>query len=509
MGRAHGFWWSPGSDFLAYEEADTSPIPIFRIPHPGEDDPHAVEEHRYPFAGEANARVRLGVISRAGGETAWMDLGDPEGDAHYLARVDWLPDGGLTAQLENRAQTRLELDRFDPQTGTRRTLLVETSPLWINLHNLFRPLKSGGWVWGSERTGFRHLYLYGADGALQRPLTAGEWMVDAVAGVDEDAGIVYFTASWESPTESQLYAVDFGGGEPRRLTSEPGMHSPVMDHACARFVDTSDSITHPPVVQLRSKDGEFLAAIFENRDPRLAELALPAPEIVSLTNRAGDTLYGAVFRPPERFGRGPHPTLVHVYGGPHVQLVQNSWKLAASLRAQYLASLGYLVFTLDNRGSARRGLAFEGAIHRQVGSSEVEDQVDGVRWLVSRGLSDPQRVGIYGWSYGGYMSAICLARAPETFRAAVAGAPVTHEAGYDTHYTERYMSTPQDNPEGYRASSVMTYVDEMRGQLLLVHGLIDENVHFRHTARLINSLIKARKPYDLFLFPDERHMPRG
>jgi dipeptidyl-peptidase-4 len=189
-------------------------------------------------------------------------------------------------------------------------------------------------------------------------------------------------------------------------------------------------------------------------------------------------------------------------------MVANSWLTAVNMRAQYLTRLGYLIFTLDNRGSARRGLAFEGAIKNNMGDLEVQDQVDGVRWLVEQGLTDPDRVGITGWSYGGYMSAMALARAPETFQVAVAGAPVTNYDGYDTHYTERYMGTPQSNPEGYRLGSVMAHVENIQGKLLLVHGLIDENVHFRNTARLINALIAARKPYDLLLFPNERHGPR-
>jgi dipeptidyl-peptidase-4 len=219
-------------------------------------------------------------------------------------------------------------------------------------------------------------------------------------------------------------------------------------------------------------------------------------------------LYGAIYRPPTHFGKGPFPTIVSVYGGPHAQRVTNSWLLTVDMRAQYLANQGFLVFKLDNRGSARRGLAFEAPIKHNMGDAEVADQVDGVHWLVEMGLTDPQQVGIYGWSYGGYMAAICLARAADTFQVAVAGAPVTHWDGYDTCYTERYMGLPQSNPEGYKVSSVMHHLEKMTGRLLLVHGLIDENVHFRHTARLINGLIAARKQYELLLFPNERHMPR-
>ncbi len=240
----------------------------------------------------------------------------------------------------------------------------------------------------------------------------------------------------------------------------------------------------------------------------MAALNLPIPEIVTLPNRDGVTLYGAIYRPPASFGTGPFPTIVSVYGGPHAQRVANSWLLTVDMRAQYLASQGFLVFKLDNQGSARRGLAFEAPLKHNMGDVEVADQVDGVRWLVQQGLTDPARVGIYGWSYGGYMAAICLARAADTFQVAVAGAPVTHWDGYDTCYTERYMGLPQTNPDGYRVSSVMHHLDKIEGHLLLVHGLIDENVHFRHTARLINGLIAARKRYDLLLFPDERHMPR-
>ena len=225
-----------------------------------------------------------------------------------------------------------------------------------------------------------------------------------------------------------------------------------------------------------------------------------------MTARDGTALYGAFFRPPT--GEPPWPTIVHVYGGPHAQLVTNSWAPTAAMRAQFLRQAGYAVLVLDNRGGARRGLALEAPLHHAMGQAEVDDQVDGVRFLVRSGLADAGRVGIYGWSYGGYMAAMCLARAPDVFRAAVAGAPVSAWDGYDTHYTERYMGMPQADPAAYERSSVLTHVSAIRGQLLLVHGLIDENVHFRHTARLVNALVAAGVGYELLLFPDERHVPR-
>lgn len=524
MGRSSGFWWSPDSRWLAFVEVDESHIPVYRIVHQGKDvtGEGAQEDHRYPFAGQPNARVRLGVVPREGGASpVWMDLGD-EVDI-YLARVGWLPDGALVAQVENRTQTRLDLVRFDPLGSDWETakdkprpgalLLHEESPLWVNLHDLFQPLTtgqySGGFIMASERTGYRHMYLYDRHGHLVRRLTSGEWMVDSLVGVNKSAGLVYFTATKDSPLECHLYVVGLAGGEPRRITRQAGMHTVTIDRASLRFVDVFDAPDQPPRVTLNALgDGTELRVIYEPADTRVEQLALEPPELVTLKNRAGDILYGAVYRPPASFGPGPHPTIVSVYGGPHAQMVTRGWRMTVAMRAQALRRLGYLVFTMDNRGSARRGLGFEGTIHHRMGELEVEDQVDGVNWLIERGLADPERVGIYGWSYGGYMAAMCLARAPQTFRCAVAGAPVTHWDGYDTHYTERYMGLPAENPQGYQQSSVLAHVKTMVGRLLIVHGLIDENVHFRHTARLINALIAARKSYELLLFPDERHLPR-
>ncbi|MCY1054520.1 DPP IV N-terminal domain-containing protein [Nannocystis sp. SCPEA4] len=524
MHRPHGFWWSDDGKQLAFVEVDETHIPIYRIVHQGKDavGEGAQEDHRYPFAGSPNARVRLGVVPVAGGRVTWMDLGEFE----YLARVKWFPDGSLTAQLQDRAQKHHRLVRLDPRTGARSLLLEETGEPWYNLHDDLRPLEkgelAGGFVWSSERSGFRHLELRAGDGALIRELTHGTWPVDHVVAVDEERGRVYFTGWRDRPTEKQLFMVPLaGGGEIVQLTREPGVHDVVVDRAKRRFVDAHSSVQHPTRLSLRSlDDGKVLEELPGEDDPRLAGLDLPPPELLSFRNRHGDELWAAIYRPDPSASRAdargapvpagpPYPTLVQVYGGPHAQRVVDTWGSTVDMRAQALRSRGYLVIKIDNRGSARRGLAFEGAIHRDLGRVELEDQVDGVRHFAALGLIDPDRVGIYGWSYGGYLSAMAMVRHPDVFRLAVAGAPVTHWDGYDTHYTERYMGTPADNPDGYRESSVMAHAGQLRGALMLVHGLIDENVHFRHTSRLIGALIRARKAYELLLFPDERHMPRG
>lgn len=512
MERFHGYWWSPDGKRLAFEQVDETHIPVYRIVHQGKEivGDDAQEDHRYPFAGRSNAKVKLGVVSLDGSAPVWMSLADFE----YLARVHWMPNGSLTAQLLDRDQARLDLVSFNAETGSSRLLLTETSGLWINLHNLLYGLPTkqtqyaDGFIWASERSGYQHLYLYDGDGKLIRQLTAGEWMVENIAGVDAKKGVVYFTGRKDSPLESHLYAVSFDADEPRRITSSAGMHAVVLDHSFKYFVDIHSSLTQPPHVTLRRlSNGSKVREIYVNDDPRVKDLKLRPPELVSFQNRDGILLYGALYRPARR-SRKPQSAIVYVYGGPHVQLVTNSWAMTASMRVQYLRNLGYVVFVLDNRGSAKRGLAFEGAIKHDMGNVEVQDQVDGVCWLVDQGIADPARVGVYGASYGGYMAAMCLVRAPVFFNLAVVESPVTHWDGYDTFYTERYMGTPQNNTDGYKVSSVMHHIEKMTGKLLLVHGLIDENVHFRHTARLISALIQFRKPYDLLLFPDERHGPR-
>ena len=515
MGRMRGYWWSKDSNWIAFTEVDETHIPVYRIVHQGKDTPGEIaqEDHRYPFAGAANAIVRLAVIPARGGEPVWMQIDSREYE--YLARVQWLPNGSLAAQLENRLQNTLELVQFDPQTGVQSRLLKEISPVWINLHNMFHPLKKidgreqTGFLWASERSGFRHLYLYDMTGNLIRQVTDGDWMVDELCGVDEETGVVYFTATKADVREKHFYQASLLNPETKQISAERGMHQIVLNNAKTLYVDTFASLTQPVTVNLYSlKDGSLLQNLFTNQDPRLAELDLPQPEFVTLHNRKGILLYGAIYYPPTSYGNGPFPTIVSVYGGPHAQRVIDHWSLTASMQDQYLASQGFLVFRLDNQGSARRGLAFEGVIKHRMGITEVEDQVDGVDYLVKRGLADPKRVGVYGWSYGGYMSLMCLMQAPHVFRAAVAGAPVTNYDGYDTHYTERYMSTPQLNPQGYELGSAQHYVANLKGNLLIIHGLIDENVHFRHTARLINTLIAADKSYELLLLPDSRHLTR-
>jgi len=507
MGRADGLWWSPDSAWLAYTEVDERRIPPLRIVHQGLDavGPDAEEVHRYPFAGMENARVRLGVVSARGGRTVWMDTGDP---SSYLARVDWTRAGGLVAQVESRDQKTLRVVLLDPESGASSTLLVEDAPRYINLHDDYRALAGGRWLWSSERSGYRHLEVRSSSGGLLATLTEGDWQVDAVEAVDEDAGTVYFSGTRDGATKRHLYAVPLAGGQIRRLTTEPGTHVVTVGPRAGAFVDRFAALDCPPVVRVRSlADCSAIATLHDRRDERIDELGLLPPRIVELEAEDGTVLHGLYYA-PDPPGDEPPPLAVAVYGGPHVQLVRDDWAPTVAMRAQALRRLGVAVLVVDNRGGARRGVAFEQAVWRDLGHLEVADQVAGVRWAAEQGLCDPQRVAVYGWSYGGYLALSCLAKAPDVFRAAVAGAPVTDWSGYDTHYTERYMGTPEDNAAGYAAASVLEHVGSIVGDLLVVHGLVDEHVHFRHTPRLVHRLVAAGKDHRLLCFPEERHLPR-
>lgn len=522
MDRPEGFWLSPDGSKVAFCEVDETHIPVYRIVHQASDrvGEGAQEDHRYPFAGEPNARVRVGVVPSDGsgaGSPTWLDLDATGiGEDRYVARVQWVDEDALVVQLQSRDQRRLDVVRYDLVGGDERGTLLwsETSDVWINLHDVLRPLSDGSLLWASERTGFRHLEVRGADGSLRHVLTAGDWVVTDVLGVGVDE--VWFRSTATSPVERHVHRVPLdGGAPPEQVTDEPGVHGAVAHPDTGAWVHTWSTPEVPPRTWLRRAADAAPEALLHDAgtDPRVAELGLAPPELRTVRTApvepggADTELHAAVFRPE---GAGPFPTVLWVYGGPHAQLVTRSWSATAAMRAQLLRQEGFCVAVVDGRGSADRGLAFEGVLRHRMGTVEVDDQVRLVEDLVAEGTTDPERVGIYGWSYGGYLSALCLARRPDVFRAACAGAPVTSWDGYDTHYTERYMGTPAGNPDGYRAASVMTHIEGLRDRhLLLVHGLIDENVHFRHTARLVDALVKADIDHRLVLYPDERHVPRG
>lgn len=503
--------------------------------HCDETGPAAQEDHRYPFSGAANPRCRIGVtrLPESRGASAgvtWLETESLLGAEAYVARVLWCAggagDASLLVALIDRPQSELVLARFDLASGAPTVLFRERSEAWLNFEvtHALVPLRGGAaMLLASERSGHRQLYELDVASGGMRALTEGDGHVDRLKAswVDERGGRLFCLGSWGAARERHLYEVRLDSPTPsvRRVTVERGMHDVALSDCLSKFVDTWSDPAQPYRVAVKStSDGATSAVIFDGAlaEPSeaelLAELRAAAPSYETLRSSDGSAeLHMAIYEPPPAvYGKGPHPLVMSCYGGPHVQFVREAWEAGAGdMRAQFLASRGFLVAKVDNRGSARRGVAFESAVRHDLGHLEVEDQLAAVRRLVADGRADPGRVGIFGWSYGGYLSAMCLARGGGVFKAAVAGAPVTSWDGYDTCYTERYMGTPLSNPDGYKSSSVMEHAAQIEGSLLLVHGLVDENVHFRHTARLIDALIQHRKPHELLLFPSERHMPRG
>jgi dipeptidyl-peptidase-4 len=496
------FWWSPAGDRLLYVQYDTSNIEPFPIT----DEMGAVttvEWQRYPKAGTANSIVRLGVVPTGGGATQWIPTGVGDG---YIPRAGWMPGGReVWFQVLNRDQTRLELRAAVPGESSSRALVTDQAPDWVNVRDDLTFVGEGRFVWSSERDGWRHLYLYGEDGRLIRRLTRGEWQVEAVYGVDDVGANVVFQANAEDPRQRHIYSVPIDGGPVRRLVAEPGSHSGLLAPDGRHVLDTFSSFATPPRLELLGVDGRKLATVDDGTISALDDVELQTPELGTVTADNGESLFTWMFRPPDFDTGTRYPVLVYVYGGPGSQQVVNRWGGTRFLFMQYLARQGMVVFCLDNRGSWGRGHAFEAPIHRRLGEVELADQLAGVRHLKRQPWVDPDRIAIYGGSYGGTMVLLAMHRAAEDFRAGIAYAPVTDWRLYDTVYTERYMDHPEDNPDGYVASSPISHAAGLSGALLICHGTMDNNVHLQNTVMLMDRYIEADRQVELMLYPRTRH----
>jgi dipeptidyl-peptidase-4 len=504
MGRNTGHWWSPDDRWLAVARVDEAPVHIVTRTAIGADGARMFQQ-RYPAAGTPNVLVELYVMSPDGAQRVKVDLGaDPD---IYLARVNWSHDGRtLYVQRESRDQKRLDLLAVDPATGHSSLLFSETSQTWLNLHDNLRPLGDGSLIWTSERSGYSHIYRFREGRWTQ--LTSGEWVVDKVVGVDERARRVYFTANRDTPLEQHLYWVPLDRpGEPRRLT-EPGWWNNVsMDERGRHALVTRSNPNQPPQVYLADANGRRTAWIEENRldgghpyAPFLASHV--APTFGMIPARDGSTLHYRMISPPIEPGRR-YPVFVQVYGGPGAgRQATRNW---GNPLQQYLVDQGWIVFSIDGRGSPARGKAFEDQIHLAMGGVEVEDQLAGLAWLRGRPEVDAERIAVYGWSYGGYMTLRLLEAAPGAFAAGVSGAPVTRWELYDTHYTERYLGNPAVDPAPYAASNALPNATRIADPLLLIHGMADDNVVFEHSTGLIAALQNASRPFELMVYPGATH----
>lgn len=509
------YWWSPDSAKIAYYQMDERPVA--RYPLVDMSSPiGATEYERYPQAGESNPIVRVGVVSVTGGDTKWMDTG-ADTDI-YPARVVWLPDSRRVAiERLNRAQNRLDLLLADAQSGASQSILTDTDKYWVNLaDDLYFFSDDKRFLWSSERTGFRNYYVYDLSGHQLDQLTSGDWGSigdgsfgpggDSHAIVDEARGFVYFLSNKDELRGAQLYRVSLGDKSITRITRQDGVHQVVISPDALAYVDTYSNAMTPPRQDLDRMDGSRTAAINENKVRDLGDYRLSPVEFLDLAASDGTKLCASIIRPPDFDASRKYPVLIWVYGGPQVQNVRNEWGNTDFLWHQMMAEKGYIVFSLDNRGSYFRGHAFETGIYHQLGKVELEDQLAGVNYLKSLAYVDSSRIGIWGWSYGGTMTLNAMFNAPDVFKAGVAVSPVSDWRLYDTAYTERYMGRPQDNPAGYRDSSPVNHASNLKGKLMLAHTTGDDNVHFVNTTELLNELILAGKyPDNLMIFPGRGH----
>jgi dipeptidyl-peptidase-4 len=514
MDRYTGYWWAPDDSAIAFIRVDESAVKVaerFEV----HADEVKVFRQRYPATGTPNARVRLAVIAPDGESLRWMDIGAEEDI--YLARVAWFPDAGfLAVQRQSRDQKTLDLLKVNVASGKAQVLLTETSDTWINLHNELRFLESRPqFIWKSERSGHAHLYLYGNDGELIHPLTGGDWDVvdgarerSALLHVDESQEKVFFTATLDSPIERNVYSVSYASpAAPARISTAAGWHRAVFARNGEFYVDDYQSAETPPQLSLHRPDGSRVAFIEENRldesHPYYPYLASrPLSEFGTVEDETGVTLHYRMLRPADAQDGKRSAAIVSVYGGPHGQRVTDTWSTGFD---ELLARNGFVVFSIDNRGTGFRGTDFDAPIYRHMGDIEVAGQMVGLDYLRSLDYVDPGRIGIWGWSYGGYMTLMCLFKEPEAFAAGVSGAPVTDWTLYDTHYTERYLGTPQDNPEGYAASSVFPYASKLAAPLLVLHGMADDNVLFTNSTRLFSVLQDQGLPFEMMTYPGGKH----
>jgi dipeptidyl-peptidase 4 len=499
------YWWSPDSKHIAYLQFDISRE--FVYPQVALGGLRAVAEpERYPQAGTPNPDVRVGVVAAGGGDTRWMDLGETRGS--LIARVYWTPSSSqLAIERFSRVQDQCDLMLANVSNGASHAILHEADPYWINVNDIFRFLGDGQFLWGSERDGFRHLYVYSLDGKLRKRLTEGDWEVTQVAGFDESHQKVFFVSTQASPLERQLYSVKLNGKDLTRISQGAGTHAISMSATAEYYLDSFSNLTQPARRTIHTSAGAEWA-VFREADHKLTdEYDILPTEIVNVKTSDGTLLYGRLIKPANFRAGEKYPALVTVYGGPGVQIVRNSW--AGATWDQVLAQRGFVIWELDNRGSAGRGHAFESPLFRRFGKTELADQLEGIRYLVAQGFVDPARIGIYGWSYGGFMTLYSLLNAPDVFRAGIAGAPVTNWRNYDTIYTERYLGLPAENADGYRASSPLEYAGKLKAKLLMVHNLEDDNVLFQNTLQMAEAFEKAGKVFHMVIYPQKTHAVSG
>ncbi|MFA5064899.1 MAG: S9 family peptidase [Dehalococcoidia bacterium] len=507
-----GFIWSPDGRHIAYYQMDQSAVPIFPIIDFIPPD-NVVQNTHYPRAGENNSIVKIGIVSVKDFSTVWMDIGS--NTDIYIPRIKWMPDSGsLAIQRLNRLQDKLELLSADIQTGKTRIILTEQNASgWIDIYDDLTFIQGGKqFIWSSNRSGYKHLYLYNIDGIQVQQLTSGKWEVDDLVGIDEENELAYFRSTEKASWERHLYSVDLTGSGLRQITQGDGWHTISMPADCSCYLDFFCTYIQPNKVSLYSAEGMPIDVVEPNDVAELQNLDLVKPEFLTFVSDEGVELPAFMIKPPDFNPAKKYPVLMYTYGGPAIQVVCDQWEDDARKRNlwhEMMAQEGYIIFTLDNRDTIGRGRDFEQAVYRQWGTLDIQDKIAGVEYLQKLPYVDSSRIGIWGWSHGGYLTCMCMLKAADYFTTGIAVAPPTDWLNYDTIYTERYMGLPQENQEGYETSSALNYADGLKGKLLIIHGTADDNVHMSNTMQMIYAFENGRQPFDLMIYPRKKHHMDG
>lgn len=503
-GNFEGYWWSPDSSMITYLHIDESPVPEFPVVDHIPIDQN-VEMTPYPKAGDPNPIVRLGVVNASGGAPRWIDTYRYQPADFLLVRVTWSPDSKrIYYQAQNREQTFLDLNSGDARDGKSTNILHETSKAWVSAIANPSWLKDGSFIWQSDRSGWRHLYHYAADGKLLHQITNGTWEVRSFDGIDQDTGLVYFTAGEHSQIAAQAYRAKTGGSGFARLTTTEGSHSISVSPTFNYFIDRWSDINTPTQMRLYDTDGKLVRAVSENKAEALKQYKLGSTELLQVKTRDGFLMEAMMIKPPDFDPTKKYPVMEFTYSGPHAPQVRNAWGGTTYLWHQLLAQKGYIIWICDNRTASGKGVEPTWQVYKNFGELELRDLEDGLTWLKSQPYVDGSRIGIWGWSYGGFMTSYALTHS-QSFKIGIAGGTVADWRDYDSIYTERYMQTPQNNPEGYKQSSPVNAAKDLHGKLLLIHGAIDDNVHMANTVQFVYELQKAGKQFQLMVYPKSRH----
>lgn len=509
FGIEKGTFWSPKGSSLAFYRMDQSmvkPTPIVDY-HPLEAESKPLY---YPMAGTPSHHVTVGIYHLATGRTVYLQTGEPK--EKFLTNLSWSPDEKILYVAEvNRAQNECKVNAYDAETGRFvRTLFVETDKHYVEpLHPLtFLPGSSNQFIWQSRRDGWNHLYLYDTTGRLIRQVTKGEWEVTNFAGFNPKGTQLYFESTEASPLERRLYSISVKGGKTKDLTPESGMHRTQLSPDASAIIDVFQSPTVPRKVAV-TNIGKGSRTLLDAKNP---DTGYAMPEIRTGTIMAADgrtPLYYKLTMPLRFDPAKKYPVIVYVYGGPHAQLVTKTWRSSVGGWDIYMAQKGYAVFTVDSRGSANRGAAFEQVIHRRLGQTEMADQMCGVDFLKSQSWVDADRIGVHGWSYGGFMTTNLMLTHGDVFKVGVAGGPVIDWNRYEIMYGERYFDAPQENPEGYDAANLLKRAGDLKGRLMLIHGAIDPVVVWQHSLLFLDACVKARTYPDYYVYPSHEHNVMG